>query len=57
MLIVLSIVIWFAIHQLSKLSQPEKRRRTILKNIAGIGAPPEFLPQDSVKETLLTLEN
>lgn len=56
-LLVLSIVIWFIVHSLAKLSQPERRRRTILKNIAGIGAPPEFLPRDLIRETLLKLED
>lgn len=56
LLLILGIVIWFAVSRFARLSPSEKRCRTILKNIAGVAAPPDLLPEDMVQTTLLALE-
>ncbi|MGD1850796.1 MAG: hypothetical protein ACFCBU_09355 [Cyanophyceae cyanobacterium] len=55
--VVFGVLVWFVVNRLAQLSRAEKRRRTVLKNIAGVGAPPELLPQSFVQQTLLKLED
>jgi len=56
LLALLGAIVWFAVNRMARLDSTEKRRRTIFKNIAGISAPPELLPQDVLQRVLLSLE-
>ena len=56
LLTLLGLIVGFAINRMARLDSAERHRRTIFKNIAGIGAPPELLPPELLQKTLLLLE-